>query len=117
MEDGSGLSPLNAVSSEQIVEILRYMKKESPYYDDFIASFPDPGKEGTMRNYFRDPLFSNTLKAKSGSMTRVRGYAGYLTTLSGRNLVFCILVNNYSGPSRSLVSNIEEILKDIITNG
>lgn len=117
MEDGSGLSPLNAVSSEQIVEILRYMKKESPYYDDFIASFPDPGKEGTMRNYFRDPLFSNTLKAKSGSMTRVRGYAGYLTTLSGRNLVFCILVNNYSGPSRTLVSNIEEILKDIITNG
>lgn len=116
MEDGSGLSPLNAVTSEQIVEILRYMRKESPNFDDYISSFPDPGKEGTMRNYFRDPLFTNTLKPKSGSMTRVRGYAGYLTTLSGRNLAFCILVNNYSGSPRTLVSNIEEILKDIITN-
>ena len=116
MEDGSGLSPLNTVTSEQIVEVLRYMKRESRYFDDYISSFPDPGKEGTLRNYFRDPLFASALKAKSGSMTRVRGYAGYLTTLSGKDLVFCILVNNFNGPSRAVAAHIEEILKEVIVN-
>jgi D-alanyl-D-alanine carboxypeptidase/D-alanyl-D-alanine-endopeptidase (penicillin-binding protein 4) len=116
MEDGSGLSPLNAVTSEQIAEVLYYMKKESRYFNDFLASFPDPGKEGTLRNYFRDPVFASALKAKSGSMTRVRGYAGYLTAQSGREMVFCILVNNFNGPSGTVVSYIEEILKEIIVS-
>ena len=116
MEDGSGLSPLNTVTSEQIVEVLRYIKRESRYFDDYISSFPDPGKEGTLRNYFRDPIFASALKAKSGSMTRVRAYAGYLTTMSGKNLVFCIIVNNFDGPSRAVVAHIEEILKEVIVN-
>lgn len=116
MEDGSGLSPLNTVTSEQIVEILRYMKRESRYFEDYISSFPDPGKEGTLRNYFKDPLFASALKAKSGSMTRVRAYAGYLTTLSGKDLVFCIIVNNFDGPQGSVAAHIERILKEVIAN-
>lgn len=116
MEDGSGLSPLNTVTSEQIVEVLLYMKRESRYFDDYISSFPDPAKEGTLRNYFKDPLFASALKAKSGSMTRVRAYAGYLTTIAGKDLVFCIIVNNFNGPSRVVAAHIEEILKEVIAN-
>ena len=40
-----------------------------------------------LKNYFKDPLFDSRLKAKSGSMTRVRSYAGYFTTKSGKNMV------------------------------
>lgn len=116
MEDGSGLSLLNAISSEQVVALLTYMKRNGKYFKEFYSSFPEAGKEGTLRNYFKDPLFGADFKVKSGSMTRVRSYAGYLTALSGKELIFCIIVNNFNGSSGLTVSYIEEILKDIIRN-
>jgi D-alanyl-D-alanine carboxypeptidase len=46
----------------------------------------------------------------------VRSYAGYFTTLSGKDMIFCIIVNNYSGPSRNVITGIEDIIKDVILN-
>jgi serine-type D-Ala-D-Ala carboxypeptidase/endopeptidase (penicillin-binding protein 4) len=114
IEDGSGLSPLNAINSRSIVSLLFYMKTSGRHYNEFLSSLPDAGKEGTLKNHFNDPAFESRLKAKSGSMTRVRSYAGYYTTASGKNMVFCILVNNFSGPSQKVISMIEEILKEAI---
>jgi D-alanyl-D-alanine carboxypeptidase/D-alanyl-D-alanine-endopeptidase (penicillin-binding protein 4) len=90
------------------------MKNNGKYFQDYYASLPAAGKEGTLRYYFKDPAFKSRLKAKSGSMTRVRSYSGYFTTISGKNLAFSIIINNYSGPSKNIISGIEEILKEII---
>ncbi len=117
IEDGSGLSPLDAVNAKGMADLLFYMKKKGLYFNEFFNSLPEAGKEGTLKNYFRDPVFDSRLSAKSGSMTRVRSYAGYITTLSGKELIFCIIVNNYSGPSRKIISGIEEIIKEIILSG
>jgi D-alanyl-D-alanine carboxypeptidase/D-alanyl-D-alanine-endopeptidase (penicillin-binding protein 4) len=114
IEDGSGLSPLNAVSSEGIAALLLFMKTHGKHFSEFYASLPDAGKEGTLKNHFTDPVFESRMKAKSGSMTRVRSYAGYLRTLSGNELIFCIIVNNFSGASQPVISHIEEILKETI---
>ena len=114
MEDGSGLSPLNSVSARTITNLLIYMKNKSRYSAEFTGSLPEAGKEGTLKNYFRDPVFESRLAAKSGSMTRVRSYAGYLRTMSDKELAFCIIVNNFTGPSGNIVAYIEEILKEII---
>jgi D-alanyl-D-alanine carboxypeptidase/D-alanyl-D-alanine-endopeptidase (penicillin-binding protein 4) len=77
---------------------------------------PDVGKNGTLKNYFTDPVFESRLRAKSGSMTRVRSFAGYFTTVSGKKMVFSIIINNYSGSSRIITSAIEENIKDLIIN-
>lgn len=114
IEDGSGLSPLNSVSSEGIAALLYYMKTHGRNFKEFYASLPDAGKEGTLKNHFTDPVFESRMKAKSGSMTRVRSYAGYLKSLSGKELIFCIIVNNFSGASQPVISHIEEILKETI---
>jgi D-alanyl-D-alanine carboxypeptidase/D-alanyl-D-alanine-endopeptidase (penicillin-binding protein 4) len=114
IEDGSGLSPLNALNAEGVVSLLYYMKTRGKYSVEFYSSLPDAGKEGTLKNYFRDPVFESRLKAKSGSMTRVRSYAGYITTQSGKELIFCIIVNNFSGTHQKIISHIEEILKETI---
>ncbi len=114
IEDGSGLSPLNAVSSEAIASLLFYMKKHGRHFGEFYTSLPDAGKEGTLKNYFTNPVFELRMKAKSGSMTRVRSYAGYLKTLSGKELIFSIIVNNISGASQPVISHIGEILKETI---
>ena len=114
IEDGSGLSPLNALNSREFVNFLLHMKKNGKYFTELISSLPDAGKEGTLKNYFKDPVFDSNLKAKSGSMTRIRSYAGYFTTLSGKEVVFSIIINNYTGTTRKIISGIEEILKETI---
>jgi D-alanyl-D-alanine carboxypeptidase len=48
-------------------------------------------------------------------MTRVRSYAGYFETYSGREMIFSIIVDNFTGPSGMVVSGIEEIIKEYIT--
>jgi D-alanyl-D-alanine carboxypeptidase/D-alanyl-D-alanine-endopeptidase (penicillin-binding protein 4) len=112
-EDGSGLSSRNGLTAESLVKLLIYMKKESKYFSEFYSSLPDAGINGTLSGYFSDPVFQSNLKAKSGSMTRVRCYAGYFTASSGRPLVFSIMVNNFQGTQKHIISHIEEILKEI----
>lgn len=116
IDDGSGLSPLNSINAGEHVNLLIFMKNRSNNFDKYYNSLPDAGKEGTLKYYFKDTLFEGNLKAKSGSMTRVRSYAGYFKTLSGRDMAFSIIVNNYTGTSKYLISNIEELLKGIIIN-
>ena len=115
IEDGSGLSPLDAINTRELVRLLVFMKEKGKYFSDYYASLPDAGKEGTLKNTFKDPLFNSRLRAKSGSMTRVRSYAGYFTTKSGKKMVFSIIINNYSGPSKKIVSEIEDNIKDLIS--
>jgi D-alanyl-D-alanine carboxypeptidase/D-alanyl-D-alanine-endopeptidase (penicillin-binding protein 4) len=114
IEDGSGLSPVNSINTKGLADLLFYMKTNGRYFPEYFSSLPDAGKEGTLKNYFRDPAFNSRLKAKSGSMTRVRSYAGYFTTESGKQMIFSIIVNNFSGPSSNIISNIEELIKEII---
>jgi len=116
IEDGSGLSPRNAINTKELVKLLIYMKNRGKYFSDFYSSLPNAGKEGTLKYYFKDPVFDSRLKAKSGSMGRVRSYAGYFTTLSGKNMTFSIIINNYTGPSQKIISGIEETIREIISN-
>jgi serine-type D-Ala-D-Ala carboxypeptidase/endopeptidase (penicillin-binding protein 4) len=114
IEDGSGNSPQDAINTREVVRLLVYMKNHGKHFREYYASLPEAGKEGTLKNSFKDPVFYSRLKAKSGSMTRVRSYAGYFTTLSGKKMVFSIIINNYSGPSKNIVSEIEDNIKDLI---
>ena len=114
IEDGSGLSTLDAINSKELANMLLYMKKKGKYFDEYFNSLADAGKEGTLRYYFKDPVFDSRFKGKSGSMTRVRSFAGYLKTDSDKELILCIIVNHYSGPSQKIISGIEEIVRETI---
>ena len=92
------------------------MKNKGRFFPDYFRSLPEAGKEGTLKNYFKDPVFEYRLRAKSGSMTRVRSYAGYFKSFSGKDMIFSIIVNNYTGPSKDIIPNIEKIIKDLIVN-
>jgi serine-type D-Ala-D-Ala carboxypeptidase/endopeptidase (penicillin-binding protein 4) len=113
-EDGSGLSPRNSITAEELTNFLIYMKNKGKYFTEYLESLPEAGKDGTLKSYFTDPVFEGRMNAKSGSMKRVRCYAGYFTTNSNRNMVFSILVNNFTGSSQKIISGIEEIIKEII---
>jgi D-alanyl-D-alanine carboxypeptidase/D-alanyl-D-alanine-endopeptidase (penicillin-binding protein 4) len=109
MEDGSGLSHFNAISPNQITSILVYMAKNSKNSEAFLNSLPNAGK-GTISSFSTEYFPNNSLKAKSGSMTRVRCYAGYLQPDSGVKIAFSIMFNQFSGSSSKLVKEIENLL-------
>lgn len=105
MEDGSGLSHFNAVSPAFFTQLLTYMAKNQA----FINSLPLAG-EGTLKRFDKKLFPGNVLQAKSGSMTRVRCYAGYLHCDSGKTLVFSFMFNHFSGVHSTLVKQVEELL-------
>ncbi len=112
MNDGSGLSRFNAITASQLVAILNYMRSKSAFSNDFYQSLA-PAGSGTLA-VFSDKDFPNQcLHAKSGSMTRVHCYAGYLTTISGRQLSFAFLLNNFSCSQSETVKKMEEILVEL----
>lgn len=112
--DGSGLSPVNAINAADLANLLVYMKTKSKYSGYFYNSLPEAGKKGTLSNYFTDPVFANRVRMKTGSMSGVRSFAGYVTSNSGKEIVCVILVNNYTGPSANVISGIENIVKQVI---
>jgi len=112
MNDGSGLSRFNAITANQMVDILNYMKTKSLYSNDFYKSLPTAGN-GTLTAFSTENFPQDCLHAKSGSMTRVRCYAGCLTTESGRQLSFAVMLNNFSCSQSEAFRKIEELLGEL----
>jgi D-alanyl-D-alanine carboxypeptidase/D-alanyl-D-alanine-endopeptidase (penicillin-binding protein 4) len=107
--DGSGLSRMNAITAKTLTDILVEMYK-SPLFEQFYQSIPLAGKEGTMQYYFNQTPLSGKARIKSGSMTRVRSFAGYTTTKKGTGLAFAVIVNNYSCQNATLIQLMEQLV-------
>jgi len=116
LADGSGLSRQNAITAETLVDVLVYMKTKSKWYNAFYNSIPITGVEGTQKYYFQESVLKGKARAKTGSMTRVRSMAGYMTTLSGKEIAFAIMVNNYSGTSSNMAKQMEKFMESLYQN-
>ena len=112
VNDGSGLSRSNAIAARHYIELLKAMKS-STHYASFYASLPVAGESGTMRNICKGQTAHGRIHAKSGSITRVKSYAGYVNTTTGKNLAFAIIVNNFDGSSSTLSSRMQSLMNSI----
>ena len=91
--DGSGLSPLNRVTTHSQVEILKYAKTRDwfPYFKTALPEY-------------------NGMSMKSGTIRGVKGFCGYQKAKNGKEYIFSFLVNNYSGPASALVNKMYKVL-------
>ena len=112
MMDGSGLSRRNLISTAVLSQMLRTFRSESTY-DDFLASLPLAGKDGSIGRLFKGTYAESNLRAKSGTMTGIRAYAGYVKNKSGKEKVFAVIVNYYSGSSYQMRSKLEKLMTAI----
>ena len=110
MFDGSGLSRFNAVSAKQLVSVLSYMKKQSKNFEYFYNSLPVASRSGSLSGMFTGSFAENNLRAKSGYMTGVRSYAGYVKIKSSKEIAFAVIINNYSSSPSRVKSQIEQLL-------
>ena len=116
-DDGSGLSRQNYVSPRFFTRFYAMMAL-SPDFPEYLSSFPGPGRPGTLQNVLRnaDPSLKKTIHAKSGSLSSVRCYAGYVD--SRRGLIrFAILVNNYACPTSRVQPKIEGFMEQLALYG
>lgn len=91
--DGSGLSPQNRVTAKSLTQVLAYARKQS-WFSSFYEGLP----------------VINGMKMKSGSIYGARGYTGYHKSASGREYIFTIIVNNYSGSGSSISRKMFSVL-------
>jgi len=110
MADGCGLSRFNAFNTRQLSEILRAITLDSLLFDKFYNSLPVAGKSGSLGRLCKGTVAENNLHAKSGYMTRVRSYAGYVTDKKGRLLSFAVIVNNYDCSPAVMKDKLEKLM-------
>ena len=84
--------------------------KSSKSYSTFEKSLPVAGKSGTLSHLCKGTTAQGNIKAKSGTMTRVKSYAGYATSKSGKNLAFAFVVNNHTCTTRELEKKLEKLM-------
>lgn len=96
MVDGSGLSPLNRLTTHSQVEILRYAKSKDwfPYFYNSLPEF-------------------NAMKIKSGTIRGVKAFCGYHKSKQGKEYIFSFIVNNYNGLPAALVKKMYTVLDNL----
>jgi serine-type D-Ala-D-Ala carboxypeptidase/endopeptidase (penicillin-binding protein 4) len=110
MEDGSGLSRANTITTKMQATILSKIYRDSLMYPAFNASLPIAGKNGSMTNLCKGTFAEGNMRAKTGYINRARGYCGYVKTKSGKELAFSVLFNNYDCSPKEMKLKIEKLL-------
>ena len=91
--DGSGLSPANKLTTNSLVNILEFARKEI-WFQSFYNSLPE----------------MNGLKMKSGYIGGVQSYAGYIKSKSGNEYSFAFIVNNFDGSPAAVREKMWKVL-------
>ncbi len=91
MVDGCGLSTLDRVSPQQMVEVLNAMWL-NPHGQDFIDSLP-AGGQGTLA--YR--LNGLKVRAKTGTIKDCSALSGYVVSAYGQTIAFSVIVNDVEG--------------------
>lgn len=107
--DGCGLAPQDAVSADAFLQLIEYMNG-SKNRDAFFASLPVSGETGTLKGFCVKTPLQGKVHAKSGTLSRVKSYAGYIDINENESWAFAIIVNNANCKVRTAQTLIERFL-------
>lgn len=107
--DGSGLSRYNLFTPQDFVAILNKMKNE--FGMERIKVILPTGGEGTISNYYKAD--SGYIYGKTGTLSGVVAFSGFLYTKKGKLLIFSTLVNNHQASATDVRRAIEKFLQGV----
>jgi len=111
--DGSGLSRQNLVSPHAVVKLLQYIAKQ-PWGEQFRGTLPVAGVDGSLADRFKGSTAQGRVYAKTGSLGGVKALSGYATTNRGDTVVFSILTNNLTAPSKKVTDAMDQIVETFV---
>ena len=109
MKDGSGLSPANGITPNNMTDVLSVMTTEKSF-TAFYESIPIVGLSGTVQNLAKKSRAVGNVRAKSGSIDGVRAYAGYFTNKNGEMMCFSMMLNKYNAEYGSATRELEKLI-------
>jgi D-alanyl-D-alanine carboxypeptidase/D-alanyl-D-alanine-endopeptidase (penicillin-binding protein 4) len=109
LSDGSGLSRNNRISASHFCDLLEYMTT-SPMANEFFETLPVAGRNGTISDLCKGSAGEGRVFAKSGTMTGIKSYAGYIKTVNGKTLAFALIVNGFSCSQSTVKQHMEVLL-------
>ncbi len=92
--NGSGLTPGNRITPEQMMAVLIYADAQDYNGKKFRSFLPASGWEWSLMNRFGDPKTAFHVWAKTGTINYALALAGYLYTRSRRNMAFVIYIGD-----------------------
>jgi D-alanyl-D-alanine carboxypeptidase/D-alanyl-D-alanine-endopeptidase (penicillin-binding protein 4) len=107
--DGSGLSRYNLFTPQDFVAILHKMQTE--FGMERVKEIFPTGNEGTLSNYYKSD--SSFIYAKTGSLSGVVAFSGFLYTQKNKLLLFSVLVNNHQASATAVRRSIETFLQGV----
>jgi D-alanyl-D-alanine carboxypeptidase len=107
--DGNGLSRNNAISPKQLVDAL-YAMRTSPYFQVFYESLPLAGLTGTLHKAMKGSAAEGRIRAKTGTIGKVKSFAGYVVSVTGRKLIFSLIVNNFDCRVKLMKKKLESVM-------
>ena len=116
IKDASGLSPTNALSPKSFMLLLKSMYSNAKLFPFYKESLSVAGKDGTLKNFGSGQKFTGNFFGKSGSMTGVKSYAGYLKSLRGKNIIIIIMTNHFTSESAAIKEKSEDLINYIYLN-
>lgn len=109
LRDGSGLSPGNGVSALQMAHILAKAAQGSGK-EALYASLPVAGRSGTLSGMLKGTAAEGILRAKSGFISGVRAYTGYVDIKEGQRVAFAMIANHYNCSAGAMRSKLEVLM-------
>ncbi|MWN31569.1 MULTISPECIES: serine-type D-Ala-D-Ala carboxypeptidase [unclassified Gilliamella] len=111
--DGSGLSRLNLVNADKLMEVLQYIASHNEQLK-IIEKLPIAGVDGTLQNRksFNQAPFKDLIRAKTGYIQGCYNLAGFIQKSDGRYMAFVQLLSGYhadsqNGPKNSAIMRFE----------
>lgn len=108
LADGSGMSRYNVLAPAAMARLLR-RTWQLPGFRLYRDALPVASVDGTLARRFRSTAASRTVRAKTGSLSGVRGLAGFAEDGDGETLIFALLLNAYDAPD-SVATALEDLL-------
>lgn len=94
--DGSGVSHYNLISTELILEALKYMYYErSDLFDLFYNSLAVAGVDGTLEKRMKNTSAEGNVHGKTGTLMGVSNVSGFVTAKNGHLIAFSIMIQNF----------------------
>jgi D-alanyl-D-alanine carboxypeptidase/D-alanyl-D-alanine-endopeptidase (penicillin-binding protein 4) len=101
--DGSGLSQYNRITPRALVAIL-LQDWRGPGRETVLDALPVAGVRGDLRGAMQGTAAAGRVFAKTGSMSHVRGLAGYVATKTHGTVTFALSIDDWIGTDADLAA-------------
>lgn len=101
LKDASGLSRQNMLSPQALVAVLKSYYR-SPKFPALLNTLSVAGMDGTLEKRLAGTAAQGVVYGKTGYVSGVRTFSGYVKTAGGEWMVVSIMAMNYTQPTREV---------------